>query len=924
MTYSCSINKTDKIMLTKWTVLNYLANRYGKLDSIIAQDEERLKLARDGVIKIESLETNPVRYAQRQARTFTSEFGTERLLGVADFQDVIILEKMRKQSKAVCRLTKRGQPIGTGFLIAESLIITNHHVITDVADAMDMIAEFDFELGPSLTVGRPSSFRLVPQKFFLTSSLEQDPNIPNSGLDFTIIGIENTSLDGNPISQYEPLYLDGNLGKIIKGECCVVIQHPSGLPKKIVLTGNAFFSETTTRLIYESDTLPGSSGAAVIALGTGELIALHHSGLPRTDKQNRILTKAGAVATSDTDDDDIDWIANEGIKISCIVNAIRTSKLKQEWEMFRTALLSRTEQIADNLKSRINNVDPNATRPKEITQKETPPGSTLTPNADNAVQEGNFILITNYNPENISRIETILTAQYQTPVKLSLAMPGVATVGHSEMFTVKLPVSENVHQAALKLTHIPGVEFAEADTPLALNADPRATPSDRAPAESAIIDDGLGTWDEEQFLIDYENNSLYVKGKTPQEYRKWNWQATGFDKALAPGNNVASPREKGVRIVQFDTGYSNHLKIKNGFDYEQDFNFLANTDDAFDPQTLGILKFPGHGTRTGSILIGESNALLLHEGNEGLLSPDHFKLVPYRIAESVILINRQLELATALDRALVQGFDIITMSLGLVPTITTAKLAKLAYDRGVIWCCAAGNEVKAVVAPAVFPGTIAVAASNPLDEPWKGSSRGDTVDITAPGEDVYIPIWNKNKEEDFSYGNGTSYATPHVAAAAAYWLAKHHDALSTGDYPGWKRVEAFRQALYASARDKKKLPRGFGKGFLDVEKLLSLPLTPAKKLQYAYNHYNENAFFATLQGYAELAKSLWNSLHGMFGANRNEAIFSTPSLSPFAQALEKTLPKTEFKAAESDANYPLEDLRSRYNELNNVILKSLK
>ena len=94
-----------------------LASRYGKLDSIIAQDEERLKLARDGVIKIESLETNPVRYSQRQARTFTPEFGTERILGVADFQDIIILEKMRKQSKAVCRMTREGEPLVRVFLL---------------------------------------------------------------------------------------------------------------------------------------------------------------------------------------------------------------------------------------------------------------------------------------------------------------------------------------------------------------------------------------------------------------------------------------------------------------------------------------------------------------------------------------------------------------------------------------------------------------------------------------------------------------------------------------------------------------------------------------------------------------------------------------------------------------------------------------
>src|SRR5690606_40280977 len=110
-----------------------------------------------------------------------------------------------------------------------------------------------------------------------------------------------------------------------------------------------------------------------------------------------------------------------------------------------------------------------------------------------------------------------------------------------------------------------------------------------------------------------------------------------------------------------------------------------------------------------------------------------------------------------------------------------------AYELGVIWCCAAGNEVRTVVAPAVFPGTIAVAASNPKDKEWEGSSRGDRVDITAPGQDVYVPVWNQRREEDFCFGSGTSYATPHIAAAAAAWLAAHQKALSSSDYRGWRR-----------------------------------------------------------------------------------------------------------------------------------------
>ena len=94
-------------------------------------------------------------------------------------------------------------------------------------------------------------------------------------------------------------------------------------------------------------------------------IAAFHEPIVRIE----FLPRPGDVATTNTDDDDIDWIANEGIKISCIVNAIRTSQLKQEWEVFRAALLSPTEQIANRLKSRTSNVDPTVKRPKEITQQ---------------------------------------------------------------------------------------------------------------------------------------------------------------------------------------------------------------------------------------------------------------------------------------------------------------------------------------------------------------------------------------------------------------------------------------------------------------------------------------------------------------------------------------------------------------------------
>jgi len=47
------------------------------------------------------------------------------------------------------------------------------------------------------------------------------------------------------------------------------------------------------------------------------------------------------------------------------------------------------------------------------------------------------------------------------------------------------------------------------------------------------------------------------------------------------------------------------------------------------------------------------------------------------------------------------------------------------------------------------------------------------------------------------HGDGTSYATVHVAGAAAMWLRLRGEELEAGGYTGWQRVEAFRAMLRA-------------------------------------------------------------------------------------------------------------------------------
>ncbi len=934
-------------MITQWDVLRYGAGQNGGRNDKFENDLGNLKEMRNSNGSPIDLEENKDRVKMRIAREGSYQLAVERIMGSTDYQEVYILDILFRLSKSVCRIKHNGTPIGTGFLVAENIIITNHHVLPNDYEAEEMTAEFEFEIGPPPDRKLLSSteFEMDPEAFFYTSPLDEIPGDTYSGLDFTVVALKPKGSNGKSIIDYTPVALDGNIGKIIKGENCVIIQHPEGKPKKVALKNSAFFSETNTRIIYETDTQPGSSGSMVVALGTGEVFALHHAGLPRTDSQNRILTKSGTIATTQTPEYEIDWIGNQGIKVSKIVEAIEAAILPEHMEQGRKLLIRKTKNVSKKLLA--TDVMKNDSMPVN-TIKQPPVNKPSPTKENNAIVSGvsnssavgaDFLLTAEYTEQSLSVLQSMLKAKYGTQISFSLSMPAAAVYGEPELFFLHIPNCAHPADVLTSLRVMPGVINVEWDRPIQLNAsrmpgDVQGGTPDLT--ESFISDDGYGNPNEKDILEKYtvkQKSKYFKKVITPADAlanREWNWRATGFDKALTAAGLV-SPADAGIKIVQFDTGYSDHNKVWGGFNTDNDADFVGDDDtphDARDSETTGILKMPGHGTRTGSLLIGRREAAIPENGNPGLVEDNgKFKLTPYRIAKSVILINRQQELAAALDRAILQGFDIITMSMGLPPTLATARMAKLAYDKGIIWCSAAGNEVKFVIAPAVYPGTIAVAASNPLDELWKGSSIGSTVDITAPGEDVYVPIVFKDAEdnnrikEGFSYGNGTSYATPHIAAAAAYWLAKYKDELNKPEYRGWRKVEAFRKALKATARKKHNLKgKGYGAGILDVDALMKQKPQPPAEKDNAYNGWNEHAFFAKLQGIGEIGKTYWNELHGwLFGKKRKttESFISVAStLSDDDKLLEAALFGGGIFTAESGAKLSPEELNRRLGVLN--------
>jgi len=121
------------------------------------------------------------------------------------------------------------------------------------------------------------------------------------------------------------------------------------------------------------------------------------------------------------------------------------------------------------------------------------------------------------------------------------------------------------------------------------------------------------------------------------------------------------------------------------------------------------------------------------------------------------------------------GADVISMSLGGSGSTNLMESAcEAAYDDGVLVVAAAGNSGSTdYLYPASYPVVMSVASvaegggpeSDTYGELSSFSTRNDQVEIAGPGSDVVSTTPNDNYD---SY-SGTSMATPHVSAVAA-WL----------------------------------------------------------------------------------------------------------------------------------------------------------
>lgn len=271
----------------------------------------------------------------------------ERVIGkTRDFQFVEFLEQALYMSKAVGRIVTRlggGRvSFGTGFMVSPHLLMTNHHVLTSADNAARSTVEFDFQrdrLGRAITI---RTFKLDPATFFLN----------DKALDFALVAVSSDG-NGRPLGHYGWCPLIKEPGKIVAGEPINIIQHPKGEMKQVVIRENRLidpFEGLDLFFHYEADTEPGSSGSPVFN-DQWEVVALHHSGVPKRNNAGELLDIDGRVWRKGDDPSRIEWVANEGVRVSKLVEFIAKAQMPGTARPLLKELLDAKPQSIEEIES---------------------------------------------------------------------------------------------------------------------------------------------------------------------------------------------------------------------------------------------------------------------------------------------------------------------------------------------------------------------------------------------------------------------------------------------------------------------------------------------------------------------------------------------------------------------------------------------
>ncbi len=342
------------------------------------------------------------------------------------------------------------------------------------------------------------------------------------------------------------------------------------------------------------------------------------------------------------------------------------------------------------------------------------------------------------------------------------------------------PASSEVDTRVLHVA--PGMSVASALRRLRAQHDVAwAVPDYRAHVTGSLIPDNEG------------------RGHAPGDWQELQWNFAGPFSVNAPEAwaNVAADGAaggQGVTVAVLDTGvaYANRGPFRRSpgfspYTFVQGYDFVAKNPYPNDRN--------GHGTFVAATIAEATN---IHYGLTGLAYGAH--IMPVRVLDS----QGEGEASTIAEGVLFavkHHAQVINLSLEFSPGVTAADIPELihaltyAHRHNVLVVAAAGNEGHAAIAyPARAPYVVSVGATTEHGCLADYSNDGSGLTLVAPGggadanlpgdpncfpekppgADVYQVTFTGSSYRKFGMPSGyegTSMATPHVAATAALIIA---------------------------------------------------------------------------------------------------------------------------------------------------------
>jgi cell wall-associated protease len=215
-----------------------------------------------------------------------------------------------------------------------------------------------------------------------------------------------------------------------------------------------------------------------------------------------------------------------------------------------------------------------------------------------------------------------------------------------------------------------------------------------------------------------------------------------------------------ITVAVIDTGVDkNHPELKGIFSKDS-YNVInpmdQGTPDVHGTHVTGIIAAKKGNGIGGYGINPNVNILSIDVFDRGMFTTD------YTIVQAILYATQH-------------GAKVINMSLGSTaasPLLEEAVEAAIA--KGVTIVAAAGNDGSETPNyPASYEGVIGVGSVNKDKQLSYFSTYGPSLDIVAPGENIYAPIYDYEKKSSFETLSGTSMASPMVAGTASLLLSKY-------------------------------------------------------------------------------------------------------------------------------------------------------